>query len=74
MTFLRKLINLSGCAKIKTKTENEIIDNNDDTFNISETSLENDSLIRPHGPPSNHNYVPWQSPRKGIQIQEKGKL
>ena len=73
MTFLRKLINLSGCAKIKTKTENEIIDNNDDTFNIGET-VENDSLIRSNNPPSHHNYVPWQSPRKGIQIQEKGSL
>jgi len=53
---------LSGCAKIRTKTENEIIDNNDDTFNISEMSVENDSLIRPQDPPTHHNYVPWQSP------------
>ena len=27
MTFLRKLITLSGCAKLKRKADNEILDN-----------------------------------------------
>ena len=27
MTFLRKLITLSGCAKLKRKADNEVLDN-----------------------------------------------
>lgn len=62
MTFLRKLINLSGCAKLKKKNDNEIIENNDD-LSMSDP-VDNDSLIHPASlSVSSHSYVPWQSPR-----------
>ena len=52
MTFLKKLLNLSGCAKLKPSDDNELVDRKDE---------EGDVLIggdRTH----KQNYVPWQSP------------
>ena len=52
MTFLKKLLNLSGCAKLKPTENNEMVDKKDD---------ESDVLIG--GSKTNkNNYVPWQSP------------
>lgn len=65
MTFLRKLINLSGCAKLKKKNDNDMIDNNDGcSFSIINDPVDNDTLIHPTSRVvSDHSYVPWQSPR-----------
>ena len=66
MTFLRKLINLSGCAKLKkNKNDNDMIDNNDGcTFSFISEPVDNDSLIHPTSRPvTDQSYVPWQSPR-----------
>ena len=52
MTFLKKLLNLSGCTKLKPSEDNELVDRKDD---------DGDVLIggnKAH----RHNYVPWQSP------------
>ena len=66
MTFLRKLINLSGCAKLNKKNDNDMIDNNDAGCSLSFISdpVDNDSLIHPTSRPvSDQSYVPWQSPK-----------
>ena len=65
MTFLRKLINLSGCAKLNKKNDNDMIDNNDGCgLSFISDPVDNDSLIHPTSRPvSDQSYVPWQSPR-----------
>ena len=66
MTFLRKLITLSGCAKLKRKADNEILDNEaclglglEGVEGVTEVS----GLVCA-GPGSPHpaTYVPWRSP------------
>ena len=64
MTFLRKLITLSGCAKLKRKADNEILDNEaclglEGVEGVTEVS----GLVGA-GPGSPHpaTYVPWRSP------------
>lgn len=66
MTLLRKLINLSGCAKTTKSSSRDIIDNNEEACEIIDIPNEdNDThLLHSRLPASggNHNYVPWQSP------------
>ena len=64
MTFLRKLITLSGCAKLKRKADNEILDNEACLgLEAVECVTEVSGLVG-SGPGSPHpaTYVPWRSP------------
>ena len=70
MTFLRKLITLSGCAKLKRKADNEILDNEAclgleavEAVEGMEGVTEVSGLVGA-GPGSPHpaTYVPWRSP------------
>ena len=70
MTFLRKLITLSGCAKLKRKADNEILDNEAclglegvEAVEGVEGVTEVSGLVCA-GPGSPHpaTYVPWRSP------------
>ena len=87
MTLLRKLINLSGCAKINKTNEKDIIDNTaEECFHVSDDAHinENESdtiLLQSRSPEtmSSNNYVPWQSPnitRKRIleRVRESPRL
>ena len=67
MTFLRKLITLSGCAKLKRKADNEVLDNEAclglEAVEAVEAVTEASGLggTAP-GSPHPATYVPWRSP------------
>ena len=52
MTFLKKLLNLSGCRKLKPTDDDELVERKDD---------EGEVLIGGRKA-ERQNYVPWQSP------------
>ena len=53
MTFLKKLLNLSGCTKLKPAVEdNELIDKTDEESHVLIGGMKTNK----------QNYVPWQSP------------
>ena len=64
MTFLRKLITLSGCAKLKRKADNEILDNEACLGLEAVEGVTEVSGLVGSGPGSPHpaTYVPWRSP------------
>ena len=53
MTFFKKLLNLSGCTKLKPAVEdNELIDKTDEESHVLIGGMKTNK----------QNYVPWQSP------------
>ena len=64
MTFLRKLITLSGCAKLKRKADNETLDNEACLGLEAVEGVEEVSGLVGAAPGSPHpaTYVPWRSP------------